>query len=194
MAVKIKTVLPRVKALLEQDRLLADNDSRLITLMWKEDLIKKGMDLSTLNVLDFFNLYENGILTSAESVRRNRQAIEHAIPHLRGDTYELRHNIREKEIRKEIQVETFSEIVKDRYTQINQKIFDSLKINDEVYFTTPEAKCWCSTVMDCNLQRSLVIGKKYTIENISNVYGLYASITINNMILNPAFFSILQGK
>jgi len=139
MAVRIKDVQKRVKALLEQDRLLADNDSKLITMIWDQDLIILGYDRSLL-CFQFLTIYAENKLTSAESVRRSRQICECSYPNLRGDTYNIRHGKKAKDVKEEVAEVQFKAHLDSKYTQITPEILYTLKAGDDVYYTHPNTE------------------------------------------------------
>jgi hypothetical protein len=85
---KLPTTKELVKNLLIQFPKLRDNDNKLIIKTWsKEASIKKLTDK------DLIKLFNDGKLSSAESIRRCRQKLQADHEELRGDNYELRHKI-----------------------------------------------------------------------------------------------------
>lgn len=193
---KIKDCTKRVKALLEKDRLLADNDNKLIVEIWKEDLKELKANIYFNDISDFFILYSDGNLTSAESVRRSRQIIECSYCSLRGDTYDLRHKKAVK-VKKEIQT-TQMEAHMDAtsvYTQITKEILDTLKVGDSVYYTHPDAVNWETSNQNSWAKEELVLGSKYVIRDIKNVPNFNSLYIITgkgtNYYMNTAQFSVL---
>lgn len=69
-----------VQRLLEEQPALRDNDNLLMSTIWKQQS----------NSYNFFDLFEQGKLHSAESIRRVRAKIQAECPHLRGMMYDIR--------------------------------------------------------------------------------------------------------
>jgi hypothetical protein len=193
--IRIKDVTPRVKALLKEDRLLADNDEKLIVLIWQDELMKLDI-YPNHEIALFFSTYMSHVLTPAESIRRSRQALEFANPELRGDTYEVRHGKRRKEVKQDVKTVVFEEILDSKYEQITPEIGLTLKQFDEVYFTHPDFVNPSNYDMFSNNQwakeAGCKLGCKYTIENIEIFENKVWSIRINTFFVNPAQFSILS--
>ena len=83
---KTKFKVERILNAIEETR---DNDELLISHVWDEDLINKGLSQS-ISVLRFFNMLSDGELTSTESIRRTRQKLQEKHEHLRGYKYNKR--------------------------------------------------------------------------------------------------------
>lgn len=99
---KLKNTKERVKDLMERIPRLRDNDFRLQAVIWRKDLIHKGWDLNKMTAFELLQLYSQGNLTNAESIRRSRADIEKDFPELRGETYEERQGKRQDETREEL--------------------------------------------------------------------------------------------
>ncbi len=80
---KIKKIVQR---LLEQQPALRDNDNALMVTIWKGET----------SVIDFFYSFENGYLTSPETIRRSRQKLQQENVELRGLSYEARQKLQIK--------------------------------------------------------------------------------------------------
>lgn len=86
MSIRIKTALKqRVYDMLHRFPVLRDNDHRLITNMWHDELpvhLKKDK-----GVREFFQLLATGHFTAGDSITRARRQIQEANPNLRGTNY-----------------------------------------------------------------------------------------------------------
>lgn len=87
---EIKKTKARVKALLENTKTLRDNDNKLIVNIWIDDLSRNGVDVKKLSAMEFLYIFADYSLTSPESVRRSRAALQEQEPDLRGDNYKKR--------------------------------------------------------------------------------------------------------
>ena len=84
------TMFDRIKLLLELDIRYQDDDNRLISRVWWEDMKQMGYDPKQQTALEFMQLYCDNKLSSAESIRRARQKIQEENPALRGSRYNER--------------------------------------------------------------------------------------------------------
>jgi hypothetical protein len=75
----------KVLELLKRHPHLRDSDEKLTANIWLNE--SRGV----VTAYDLLNLYANGGLTNAESIRRCRQKIQMENPELRGSSYEKRH-------------------------------------------------------------------------------------------------------
>ena len=91
----------RVKALLMDYPHLRDSDNKLITTIWKHDLLNKGMNPKEVTAYDFLLFYSNDQFTNSETIRRVRQKLQEENPELRGTVNEARQKEGE-EVRKQI--------------------------------------------------------------------------------------------
>jgi len=98
---EMSLVKDRVKALLIRWPHLRNSDNRLIATIWKQDLLKAGLDPYELTGMDFLTRYSNCGLTNTETIRRVRQKIQEENPDLRGTVNEARKEQGEQ-VRKEI--------------------------------------------------------------------------------------------
>ncbi len=93
------TINDKVLALLKKHPHLRDSDEKLTANIWLNE--SRGVTTA----FDLLNLYANGGLSNAESIRRCRQKIQRENPELRGNTYEKRHANQTK-IKKQLGYET----------------------------------------------------------------------------------------
>lgn len=93
----IKTL---IKQALEARPDLRDDDRTLLCYLYSKILGKANV----LNESAFWLLqqYQKGNLPHAESVRRTRQKIQEKNPHLRGERYQERKKVLEKNVREEV--------------------------------------------------------------------------------------------
>ena len=88
---------------------LKDNDNKLCANIWNEELKKYIMfkdSFRNSTVRDFLRLYSLGKLTSAPSIKRARAKLQEEEPELRGEKYNIRKGIYQKEWRKKLGYET----------------------------------------------------------------------------------------
>ncbi len=84
----LPTVKKRVELLLSRYDDLRDSDNKLITIMWYHEI---GIDkCHEMSAIDFLQMFSEGKLTSAESIRRCRQKLQEENEHLRGKMYSQR--------------------------------------------------------------------------------------------------------
>ena len=94
-----KEIKQKVRSILELVPSTRDNDNELISTYWENEL---GHEIINLSAEIFLKIYAtSNVLTSAESIRRNRQKIQEQNEHLRGLKYRVRQILGE-EIRKSI--------------------------------------------------------------------------------------------
>lgn len=86
MAIRITGNLKqKVLSYLTRFSVLRDNDQRLITNMWHEELPKHLR--TSKDIRELFQLLATGHFTSGESITRARRQIQEANPTLRGNNY-----------------------------------------------------------------------------------------------------------
>ena len=86
MAVRLSPIKDKVRELLIKYPFLRDDDNALMVNVWTTEMLTKGVLFTR-----FFDMYADGHLTSAESIRRTRQALQVKNPELRGKKYAERH-------------------------------------------------------------------------------------------------------
>ena len=83
-----KEIKQKVRSILELIPSTRDNDNELISTYWENEL---GHEIINLSAETFLKIYAtSNVLTSAESIRRNRQKIQEQNEHLRGLKYRVR--------------------------------------------------------------------------------------------------------
>ena len=83
-----KEIKQKVRSILELVPSTRDNDNELISTYWENEL---GHEIINLSAETFLKIYAtSNVLTSAESIRRNRQKIQEQNEHLRGLKYRVR--------------------------------------------------------------------------------------------------------
>ena len=87
----------KVKYFLDIYPSLRDDDNRLCSNIWSEELIEKGFKVS-----QFLVLYASSKLTSAPSIKRARAKLQEEEPKYRGEKYMLRQNKLQKKWRKDL--------------------------------------------------------------------------------------------
>lgn len=99
---KIINTKERVEKLLKRHIHYRDNDEKLVSHFWCQQLIEKGFNVNTMTAYDLLKIYAAGeFLTSADLITRARCKIEESNPELRGASYERRHGSG-KQVSKEI--------------------------------------------------------------------------------------------
>ena len=100
MIEKIKNMQDKVAFMLRKYPELRDDDEKLVTNMWYEEMSKWGSPES-LPTTDFLALYQQKKISSADIITRARRKVQEQYPELRGQTWEERHKQSQK-IRKNI--------------------------------------------------------------------------------------------
>lgn len=95
---EIKSIKEKVKALLEKNPHLRDNDFKLISNYY---FFEVGPSIKDMSAMQFLEMFASGKLSHSESIRRARQKIQEDNPSLRGKSYNPRKDYSE-EVRKEI--------------------------------------------------------------------------------------------
>lgn len=85
-------IVDTVRMLLEQYEDLRDSDEKLVTMIWKRQLVEFAFTQTARADL-FFGLYEKGNITAADSITRCRRKLQEEIPALRGSSYNDRQHI-----------------------------------------------------------------------------------------------------
>lgn len=92
----------RVLKMLKEKPEYRDNDEKLVSSFWWQQLKEKGFDRDKMSAFDFLKVYAEGtFLTSGDLIVRARCKLEENMPEIRGDSYNKRHGIG-KEVSKEI--------------------------------------------------------------------------------------------
>ena len=104
---KIKTMYERVKELLIKDNnnpyKYRDNDNALVVRIWWDEVIAKGFAPEQLTITEFFILYRDEKITSADTITRARRKVQEENEHLRGNSYIDRQN-KQEEVKDEIKI------------------------------------------------------------------------------------------
>ena len=87
----------KVKYWLDRYPSLRDDDNRLCSNIWSEELIEKGFEVS-----QFLVVYACSKLTSAPSIKRARAKLQEEEPKYRGEKYNLRKGILQDKWRKDL--------------------------------------------------------------------------------------------
>tara|TARA_R110000787_G_scaffold133150_1_gene245471 strand:+ start:202 stop:498 length:297 start_codon:yes stop_codon:yes gene_type:complete len=82
---------------LEKYPSLKDNDNRLCSNIWAEEL--NSVEISAQ---DFLKLYADNKLTSAPSIKRARAKLQEEYPEYRGEKYKLRQGVYQDQWRKDL--------------------------------------------------------------------------------------------
>lgn len=103
-----KTIKQIVKELLTEDRTLADNDKKLCWEFWRKEIMENNVLYKQRDFTMDYGTY--CLLTSESNITRSRRQIEQFHPELRGNTYNIRKNIKEPEAKEIINEEKWNEI------------------------------------------------------------------------------------
>jgi hypothetical protein len=85
-----KEVFKKVKNLLQRNPRLRESDAALMSRIWWNDLVARGLDPNSISATDFFVLLADKKLSSYEGITRGRRKIMEECPELRGTTYAAR--------------------------------------------------------------------------------------------------------
>jgi hypothetical protein len=88
---KLKTLKEKVEILLTKYPELRDDDKLLVTKMWFYELKKYGVEPSLMTAMQFFELYQQNVLSNSDLITRSRRKIQEENPNLRGKTWDERH-------------------------------------------------------------------------------------------------------
>jgi len=89
----------KVKFWLTKYPALRDNDNRLCSNIWASEVANLEGVTSSSDVSEFLVLYANNKLTSAPSIKRARAKLQEECPEYRGEKYNLRKGVFQKEWR-----------------------------------------------------------------------------------------------
>ena len=93
----------KVKYWLEKHPSLRDDDNRLCSNIWAEELDRMSLDnINKLPTVEFLKLYSNNKLTSAPSIKRARAKLQEESAEYRGDKYNTRKGILQDKWRKDL--------------------------------------------------------------------------------------------
>jgi hypothetical protein len=88
---KLKTLKEKVKILLTKFTELRDDDKLLVTKMWFYELKKYEVEPSLMTAMQFFQIYQQDILSNSDHITRAKRKIQEENPELRGKTWDERH-------------------------------------------------------------------------------------------------------
>ena len=77
---KLTKTRERVAGLLTVEPTLRDNDFRLISNIWHQDVKNRMLNPDEMSATEFLTLLSQGALTNSESIRRCRQALQQKYP------------------------------------------------------------------------------------------------------------------
>ena len=96
-----KEVFKKVKNLLQRDPRLRESDAALMSRIWWNDLVARGLDPNSISATDFFIMLADKKVSSYESITRARRKVMEECPELRGTTYSARKK-KAEEVKNEI--------------------------------------------------------------------------------------------
>ena len=88
---KLKTLKEKVEILLTKFPELRDDDKLLVTKMWFYELKKYEVEPSLMTAMQFFEIYQQNVLSNSDLITRARRKIQEENPELRGKSWEERH-------------------------------------------------------------------------------------------------------
>ena len=97
---RLKNMQDKVTYMLRNYPETRDNDQVLVSNMWYFE-VKKVADPNEMSVYNFFKMYSQGQLPTADVITRARRKVQENDPSLRGKTWEERHKEAEN-VRKNI--------------------------------------------------------------------------------------------
>ena len=92
----------KVKHWLNKYPSLRDDDNRLCSNIWAEELTILGFGHIEAPIFEFLRLYSNNKLTSAPSIKRARAKLQEEEPEYRGKKYNLRNGVLQDKWRKDL--------------------------------------------------------------------------------------------
>ena len=102
----------KVKHWLNKYPSLRDDDNRLCSNIWAEELTILGFGHIEAPIFEFLRLYSNNKLTSAPSIKRARAKLQEEEPEYRGKKYNLRNGVLQDKWRKDLGYENNQQIKK----------------------------------------------------------------------------------
>lgn len=88
---EMTSIKPKVEKLLEEHPHLRDDDNKLISNIWFNEV----ENIADLSAMKFLKIFAEGNLTSPESIRRMRQKLQEENENYRGENYKARHKEKE---------------------------------------------------------------------------------------------------
>ena len=88
---KLKTLKEKVKILLTKFTELRDDDKLLVTKLWFYELKKYEVEPSLMTAMQFFEIYQQNVLSNSDLITRARRKIQEENPELRGKSWDERH-------------------------------------------------------------------------------------------------------
>jgi hypothetical protein len=88
---KLKTLKEKVEILLTKFPELRDDDKLLVTKMWFYELKKYEVEPTLMSAMQFFEIYQQNVLSNSDLITRSRRKIQEENPNLRGKTWDERH-------------------------------------------------------------------------------------------------------
>jgi hypothetical protein len=88
---KLKTLKEKVEILLTKFPELRDDDKLLVTKMWFYELKKYEVEPSLMTAMQFFEIYQQNVLSNSDLITRSRRKIQEENPELRGKSWDERH-------------------------------------------------------------------------------------------------------
>jgi hypothetical protein len=85
-----KNTKTKVTEFIEKYPELKDNDNKLCSNIWAKEIEAKGIDIQKHPIKIFLQLYAEGKLTAAPSIKRMRAKLQEENTELRGEKYEKR--------------------------------------------------------------------------------------------------------
>lgn len=98
---KLNSTKDIVRNLLERWQHYRDDDNKIISHIWRTELMLLDKDAKKISAYDFLVMYAKGELTPADYITRARRKIQEQNPELRGSKWKERHE-EEKEVRQNI--------------------------------------------------------------------------------------------
>jgi hypothetical protein len=92
----------KIFKLLNKHPHLRDSDNKLIATCWYDEINNKGMNINDMSAMEFLHLFADHKITNPETIRRNRCKLQELNRELRGNKYDKRKGILQKEWRKEL--------------------------------------------------------------------------------------------
>ena len=86
---------------------LKDDDNRLCSNIWAEELTLLGFGHINAPIIEFLRLYADNKLTSAPSIKRARAKLQEEFPEYRGKKYNLRKGIFQDKWKKDLGYENY---------------------------------------------------------------------------------------
>lgn len=88
---RISKIYDHVVSLLKEQDKYRDSDTALSVRIWYDELSRRGVDIHSEPIAEFFKMYRDEQVSNADSITRARRKAQEEQEELRGVSYSKRH-------------------------------------------------------------------------------------------------------